>query len=327
MKQIGKSQAKPTTTHKPLQKQIVPLKLTVKSDENNASDDEPEFAPPNPKPLPYESDVLPKGGLTVRGLQKENLLKGYYEHFHNPIDENGVSRRDKQFAEEMKKVVEEADKRNQQELDALDWGVGEENKVIKPAVKKTIISQPTKTASKLATVRTLQRNPPTIASRRAASALAMPTDREKSITARSASSAGPVRKPLSSLIHTSKTKAETSLTNPSSSGAAGNVASRTTLGYNKGRTASSIVHPTKPRDAPGPSQTLRAINPTEDWSELTITPARLQRGTPIAQPIHDDRAVPSFVSMFDHDSDDEDLPGIKIPQALLADDEEEFEFK
>ncbi|KAI9158788.1 hypothetical protein HJFPF1_06786 [Paramyrothecium foliicola] len=329
IKQFEKSQGKPTTTQRPKQKQTTSLstKLSIKSDENQQSEEEPEYAPANPKPLPYESDVLPKGGLTVHGLKKENLLRGYYQHFHNPVDENGVSRKDKQFAEEMKRVIEEADKRNQQELDALDWGVTDEHNTATAATKKAVPAQAPKA---MPATKSSQRNPPTIVSRRAASALSMASDRERGPVVRIPSTTVPARKPLSSLIRGVGAKNQTARVKPSSTtSAAGNAASRTTLGYNRGRAASSMVHSLTTKEPVKPARAPRPVSAADDWAELTITPARVRQSTPSQPKTHEERPIPSFVSMFE-DDDDEDLPAIKIPPELLDGDneeEEEFEFK
>ncbi|QYT05929.1 hypothetical protein H0G86_012802 [Trichoderma simmonsii] len=83
--------------------------------------DEPEYAPPNPQPLPYQSDVFPRNGLTFKGLRKDNLLKGYYEHFYNPVDARGVSRMDKQLEDEIETAIEKAIERNDQDTDEFTW--------------------------------------------------------------------------------------------------------------------------------------------------------------------------------------------------------------
>ncbi|PNP55176.1 hypothetical protein THARTR1_04865 [Trichoderma harzianum] len=83
--------------------------------------DEPEYAPPNPQPLPYQSDVFPRSGLTFKGLSKDNLLKGYYEHFYNPVDARGVSRMDKQLEDEIETALEKAIELNDHDTDEFTW--------------------------------------------------------------------------------------------------------------------------------------------------------------------------------------------------------------
>lgn len=90
-------------------------------DGQDPNEEEPEYAPPNPQPLPYQSDVFPRNGLTFQGLSKQNLLKGYYEHFYNPVDDKGVSRVEKQLKEEMQTAIEKAIKRNELDTEEFTW--------------------------------------------------------------------------------------------------------------------------------------------------------------------------------------------------------------
>ncbi|KAH0493732.1 hypothetical protein TgHK011_000385 [Trichoderma gracile] len=90
-------------------------------DGHDRDQDEPEYAPPNPEPLPYESDVFPRDALTLKGLKKENLLKGYYEHFYNPVNDAGVSRAEQRLKEETKAALQKAIERNEQDTEEFDW--------------------------------------------------------------------------------------------------------------------------------------------------------------------------------------------------------------
>lgn len=90
-------------------------------DGHDRDQDEPEYAPPNPEPLPYQSDVFPRDGLTLKGLEKANLLKGYYEHFYNPIDDAGVSRAERRLQAETEAAIQKAIERNEQDTEEFDW--------------------------------------------------------------------------------------------------------------------------------------------------------------------------------------------------------------
>ncbi|KAL7928599.1 hypothetical protein V8C35DRAFT_285083 [Trichoderma chlorosporum] len=90
-------------------------------DVRHSDNDEPEYAPPNPQPLPYQSDVFPRNGLTFKGLSKENMLKGYYEHFYNPVNARGVSRVDKQLENDFETAIEKAIERNENDTDEITW--------------------------------------------------------------------------------------------------------------------------------------------------------------------------------------------------------------
>ncbi|KAL7797437.1 hypothetical protein V8C37DRAFT_369472 [Trichoderma ceciliae] len=129
---IEKTQTKNTTTQKRKQKQrqrqaeLAPKNLIFQlRDGQDPNQDEPEYAPPNPQPLPYQSDVFPRSGLTFKGLSKENLLKGYYEHFYNPVDDNGMSRVEKELKEEMKTAIEKAIKRNELDTEEFTWNTAD----------------------------------------------------------------------------------------------------------------------------------------------------------------------------------------------------------
>lgn len=127
-KGIEKSETKKATIQKRRQKQRqrqaepAPKRLLFPArDGHDPYQDEPEYAPPNPRPLPYQSDVFPSNGLSLKGLNKENLLKGYYEHFYNPVDDDGVSRAEKQLEKEVKTALEKAMKRNESETEEFTW--------------------------------------------------------------------------------------------------------------------------------------------------------------------------------------------------------------
>lgn len=127
-KGIEKSQTKNATIQKRRQKQRqrqaepAPKRLLFPARDGHDPDQgEPEYAPPNPQPLPYQSDVLPSSGLRLKGLNKENLLKGYYEHFYDPVDDDGVSRVEKQLEKEVKTALEKAIKRNECETEEFTW--------------------------------------------------------------------------------------------------------------------------------------------------------------------------------------------------------------
>ncbi len=89
---------KPTTTKRTKQAapQIESSRLEIHVDKSplTVGEEDIEYAPPRPKELPYESDVIPNGAITFKGMKKENMFKGYYQHYFNPVDENGISLRE-----------------------------------------------------------------------------------------------------------------------------------------------------------------------------------------------------------------------------------------
>jgi hypothetical protein len=257
VKEIENTQLKATTTQKTKQK--VPALFEIKNDSNDASDDEavePEYAPPKPADLPFESDLLPKGGLSVEGLKQENLYRGFYEQFYNPIDDDGVSKRTKQFDNEMKSVVDKAIKKNLEELEALDWN---EADALQSPPKSTNVPDNREAAmtqmggkvpSRTSTVQLS-----TVRSRKAAAALALPPSHERSVSnsktaARPPQSAG--RRPLASIVPSKQMVGRGAESRAGHKGlaGAGTIASRTTLGYTKGKSVSSMVHPKVSSQAP-----------------------------------------------------------------------------
>ncbi|KAG9258307.1 uncharacterized protein F5Z01DRAFT_642877 [Emericellopsis atlantica] len=112
---------KPTTTKKQSKPTLAVERksiLVIQSD-----DEEPEYAPPRPFEAPYQSDLLPPGGLTFEAFQNDKLLRGYYENFVNPVDEDGISLHDKGLRTEKAIALRKAEAYNEAQLQDLDWGM------------------------------------------------------------------------------------------------------------------------------------------------------------------------------------------------------------
>ncbi|KAM4055945.1 hypothetical protein HRG_002870 [Hirsutella rhossiliensis] len=328
-KEVEKTQTKQVTVQKPKQKpaELVPAKLSILPDGESPCDDgeEPEYAPPLPTPLPYESDVLPKGGLTFEGLGK-NFLKGFYQHFHNPVDDNGVSREEAKFRAEMQAVLKQAEERNERETAGLDWNIEDLVETESSTRRKPEPDRESVPSRSRLIKRAPQKNPPTLASRRAASALAIPTDSKRPVMA-----AGPpsrsvsTRRPLSALIAGSKARKQPPVPQPALLGnSAGEVASRTTIGYNKGRTASSMIQSQGGSQASRLGQAAKPSGTQDADLELTVTPARMRQATSDTQSTAEALPQPQFLSIFG-DVDDEDLPSQATPFLGSDDEDDEFE--
>ncbi|KAH8174222.1 hypothetical protein LIA77_05641 [Sarocladium implicatum] len=322
VKELEKTAAKPTTTQRPKHRapEVAPIKFDVRQDkvESDNDDEEPEYAPPPVKDQPYESDVLPLG-LSMDGLKNENLLKGFYDYYHNPVDENGVSRKDKQLEDEMEQLLERAAARNERDLRDLDWTVRRDDVApTKPTVVKTSVPKPN------AMPKSVHRDPGTINSRRAAAALSQPSQTRPKPTVKPAITVkAPTRRPLSSLLQSSNTVKRTiaAAQNPTT-GSSRAMASRATLGYNQGRSASSLVRNAKT----GSNKAPKDADAVSTSSNETITPARARNAmrcaaAPASPP------KPQFLSIFHSLDEDEDLPMPVMPQSLLEEDEEEFELR
>ncbi|KAM3456462.1 hypothetical protein MY3296_001741 [Beauveria thailandica] len=312
------SQIKPGSQRPQLrQAETLAPKFEVQPDKRDVNaDEEPEYAPPAPTPLPYQSDVLPEGGLTFRGLKKEYLLKGYYENFYNPIDDDGISRLDKAFDDEMKSALDKAVEQNDREFEALDWGV--------PDAQECKSTFPTNMAPRNPgfgaegrgekVLAPNDRKIHTISSRRAASALAIHSDRTESAL----SSRGPFSKKPSAQSRLVKSSAAEPLGTTT-----GEAASRTTIGYNKGRTASSMMRPH--HQASKSLTRLPARQAADNGWDLTITPARARLGAR-EQSLLKSSERPQFTSIFYDDEDDAEPVTLSGP-LIDSDEDETFELK
>lgn len=334
VKDVERTQVKPTTTQKQKQKSadVAPIDFKVETQPKDRNDveEEPEYAPPRPKDLPYESDVFPDGLLNLEGLKDENLFKGYYQHFFNPVDDHGVSKQDREFEETMKKVMDQTDERNQQELDALDWNIADldspETVRVAPRPAPSDERQPVIASRPIR--RAPSRKPSTLTSRRAASALSVHSDTTRSTEGRPASQALKTRKPLSSLLQGKKPLKNAPLKTSAGARAVGEVASRTTIGYSKGRSASSMLQ-TRPGGPVERTQRGRTVKPSTSIesgiSDLTITPARLRQAAVARK--QESVTRPQFMSIFNTDDEEEDLPPMSQPLHFSDDEDEEFELK
>ncbi|KYK54313.1 hypothetical protein DCS_06270 [Drechmeria coniospora] len=328
------SQARPTA-QKISQKTVggEPVLFDILADKGEPSeeDDEPEYAPPAPTPLPYESDVLPPGGLTFEGLKKVNFLKGFYEHFHNPIDEDGISREQKRFNREMEAVLGKAREHCQREAAEIDWNTLdiEKPEAVAMGLRPNAFND-VDTALDTTARPSTRRNPPTMTSRRAVSALALASvDRNAAVTKPPGRNPA-IRRPLSSIISSSRA-AKPALAPPMSTSGniAAEAASRTTIGYTKGRTASSMIRSRGGSVINRPKQASKPSGPRDGDSVLATTLPCAYPGGLGRDQTDSELVRPQFLCIFD-DVDDEDLPPMRGP--YLGDDkeeeeEEEFELK
>ncbi|KAF6827410.1 hypothetical protein CPLU01_09086 [Colletotrichum plurivorum] len=243
VKEFEKTQTKPTATKKLKQRSpsAGPLRLEVRNDQAGpAEEPDVEYAPPPVKELPYESDVFPDGELTFEGLKPENMFKGYYNHFYNPKGEDGIRLQDRQHQEKLKKALKESDDRILRDIQEMDWSVSDVPETAAFSQRKAAAPAPNPAVAKK-TVGGAIKYPPTIASRRAASALAMSTGssiRQKKPVEQSATA----RRPISSLLpRTRPARAPLASKSTGAESAVAAAASRSTIGYTKGRSASSLV--------------------------------------------------------------------------------------
>lgn len=292
-----------------------------------SGEDEIEYAPPKPKDLPYESDVFPDGVLTFEGLKPENLFKGYYQYYHNRVDGQGKTAMEREMEQRQKRSFERGEAQIRKDMEEFDWSIGdipESKNVFK--TKSTAPSAMSSSAG-IKAARPAIRQPSTIASRKAASALAMaPQPRgalqPRQTTAKTTAAPGapskgfllPKRKPIQKVDEPSI---------PAKERVAAAVASRSTVGYNKGRSVSSLVHSNgaadsisrQPQTGPKPRTLVRSVSSASTSSEATITPARFAQASSAWK-------KPDFLSIFDADDDEDGLGGGMPP---VDDDDEDFQ--
>lgn len=309
VREFEKTTIKPNSTVRPRQAapQVESSKLEVHTDNGPLEEEDVEYAPPKLKELPYESEVFPDGVLTYEGLKPENLFKGYYDHYYNKIDEDGRSAQERAIERQRQLEFQRGDEQMLRDLDEFDWSVGDvpesKNvfKVKKDADVPAVVSH--KNSSKFA-----HRAPNTITSRKAAAALAMPA---KAVGTSQAKLNKTVAAPRtqSFLLPRKKTvqpAAQTTLAVRERAAAV--AASRSTLGYSKGRSALSSANRQPEPPAIKPRVLSRTASTASSGSDCTITPARFARTQASSE-----LKKPEFLSIFDCDEEDGRATNIPAP--------------
>ncbi|KAK7966180.1 uncharacterized protein PG986_000457 [Apiospora aurea] len=298
-----------------------------------------------PKDLPYESDVFPDGGLTFEALKPENLFKGHYQYYYNPVDNEGKSKADKELEERNRKALEEGERKIMEAMEDMDWSIGDVPEAKDHLKKKQVASDSTSIKSRPASQASVVRRPlSSLASKNAARALTM-DDTTKSMQ-RKASRVVPVaapKKTTGSFIPSLRTTKHPLVTRPTVAKKTSmdlrhiEANSRTTIGYNKGRaTASVLAQQTKrpvakappPQYKPKAPSFTRTETITSNDSDRTITPTRFAREKEALAAAEDEQwkeRVP-FLSIFSPEDEDElDGVGGGLPGALEDDDEFEMQ--
>jgi hypothetical protein len=228
----------------------------------------------------------------------------------------------------LKKVAARAEEKNKRDTDALTFNINDlsdnEEQVKKPAPKTSLLDASGRKANG---VRTKQ--PSSLSSRRAASALSIHSDTSSNSKGPTVVRTTDTRRPLSSLYQGRKPAARNIIPVKRShaESATGEAASRTTIGYNRGRSASSLVS-TRRRGTDAREVTQRQVKPSGTvspaQSDLTITPSRLGQAV---QKDQETKLQPQFMSIFDEDGDDDDLPPLSQPLHISDDEDEDFVLK
>lgn len=312
-KELEKTQAPKTSARRP--KKVAhgeTVKLKVHDDEGPLAEREVEYAPPKPKDLPYESEDFPKNCLNYDVLKPGNLMRGVFNTYHNQVDENGLTKMDREHEEAYKKSAKDCDERVLKMLEE-EWTVGDVPETFQNLNKKQPKSmEPTK---KIGPVPSLSGwGPGTIISRKAASAL--------SVSSKSAAvppkTSKPPTKPITSFLSRSQPT-----TAPLSDRSTGRhnvavAASRSTVGYTKGRSASGALQKRE-------TGFIRSVSTMSQGSDTTITPARFAEKDTGAK--SDEWRHLKLLGAFDVDEEDLE-PGLRgvLPDFLKGGEEDEEEF-
>ncbi|KAK0109465.1 hypothetical protein ONS95_002158 [Cadophora gregata] len=304
-KELEKTQPKQQTSARRPKKLIHAdsVKLEVHGDESPLADRDVEYCPPRTKDLPYESTDFPDNCLDYTALKPGNLMRGINKTYRQQVDENGMSRIEREAEEAYQRSAKATDERMMKMMEE-DWTVGDVPETFRHLRnKKTPLSIPqdAKPASRkpLTDVKkpVLQnKGPGTINARKAASVLS-------SAPLKSAPLQPKISKPAPKPSFLSRSKPSPAPVVPNNAStmraAAANAASRSTIGYTKGRSASGILNmqtfaapptsnitstssnndtTTAGAALPKPERTQRVLQRSTSnmstSSEITITPAR-----------------------------------------------------
>lgn len=325
-KDLDKTQAKQTSARRPKQKVTQTVKLDIHGDDPGPLEArEVEYAPPNPKALAYESEDFPNNCLNYEGLKPENLMRGWTDQYNNPLDENGVSRREKEFEEKLAKALKAGDERILRAVEEDDWSVADVPETFQHLRKKGQEGLRNTKAPEPAKKFTAKGNkgPATLALRNAATAL--------SVVPKPAAAPFMMNKPKPKPATSFLARGKKEIAPPPTSTmrhTAATAASKSTIGYTKGRSASSIVNRGTGHVSNifnNPNTLPRSTSNLSEDSDVTITPARFAQKK--AEVGSEEWNRLKFLGAFE--PDDEDLePGLRgaLPECLRRDDEEEEEF-
>lgn len=278
-----------------------------------------EYAPPPVKAKPYESDLVPAHLLTFKGLKRENMLKGYYEHYYQDFDENGMSVKERELEEQRRRALQKGEEQICQDTENMNWSVSdvpESNDYFK---KRQGDKHAAEGMFETRSVSSVSKPKPVslMAARKAAAALSMPSQSTASARAKTSKP----RPPLSLANKTnvtfgfpgSKQPRKPTVSRMSSAELAPALAaSRSTIGYNKGRSALGTFHArgtsSKTSSAtanrpggPHKARTIsRSVSTASTRSDNTITPARFAQSQAVKE---EDLKKLEFLSIFDVDEE------------------------
>ena len=276
-------------------------KIQVHGDESPLAEREVEYCPPKPKDIPFETEDFPNGCLDYTMLKPGNLMRGLHEAYYPKVDANGMTREEREHEKAYQRSIKKADEQIAKMMEE-DWTIGDVPETFRNSKKTPVIRDDSKQTLNRAPFST--KGPATIASRKAAAALSV----APKATAVPPKTAKP--RPATSFLSRSKPALPVANHNPMIAEAA----SRSTIGYTKGRNASTAL---KKREG----GSTRSVSNVCQSSETTITPARF------AQKESEEWQRLKFLGAFDVDDEDVE-PGMRgaLPECLRKDDYDDEEF-
>jgi hypothetical protein len=307
----------PTSTRRPKPKisHAETVKLDIHGDDTPLKEREPEYCPPRPKDLPYESEDFPEGCLNYDMLKGPNLMRGWQNYYLNPVDENGVSLKEKEFEAGLTKALQETDDSGRSAVDDEEWTIGDVPETFEYKRKREIeTKQKAKANQPMRSPTISNKGPGTITSRNAASILSA-VPKAAPVAAKTIKTAS---KAKTSFLARDKKSMAPPPANPSDMRhTAASAASRSTIGYTKGRSASSVLSMGSIRTGGLP----RSVSNLSTASDTTITPETYAQKRDAGS---DQWRRLKFLGAFD--TDDEDVePCLRgeLPEYMRRDDDEE----
>jgi hypothetical protein len=316
VREIERTRLKPPATNrvKKAAPQVEPAKLEIHADRPPSinEEDEIEYAPPPVSEIPYESDIIKVDELDLSGIRPENRLKGSYEYYYDPRDDEGIPLRVKKEEAEREKSWKDAMEATYEDIENMEFNIG--FPIPRKSDRKEALPAATKPMLAVSNGRLGTKPPGTVAARKAVSALSV-APKSAGRSAFGQSVVKPVQTKSFALTTPSSRPVATRTT--SSERATAVIASRSTLGYSKGRNAQSVVQgrggvPSRPNGL------KRSVSVASTGSNATIRPAKQQQGQSTMGSQDDGLRQLDFLSIFDVDEDDN--PFGLSDDVLLGDD-------
>lgn len=293
------------------------VKLEVHGDESPLTERDVEYCPPKPKELPFECDDFPNGCLDYSALKPENMLRDIYQSYYQPMLKKQAAKHERESKEAYEKAVKEHDESVMKMMEE-DWTIGDVPETFRHLRKKQaqlqdqISTKPTEQVKKPTAMS--NKGPATITSRKAASAL--------SVAPKAAPVPPKASKPAPKTSFLYRPKAPVVPNVPSNASTmrhtAATAASRSTIGYTKGRSASGALNANTFK--PERRGLQRSVSNMSQGSDTTITPENFKETEP-------EWKNPSFLKAFEVDEEELE-PGLKgvLPECLRRMDEDDEEF-